>query len=257
MRLVVWGAGELGGRVAVSWAQSGHPVVGLTQGLSRHDDLRRAGVEPRIGSALEVLTQDDVLLLALPGNSNQKAAIDALHRTPPPSRAVLISSTGYYGTPVGCVNVNEDTAHGETQHAINVKAAEIAFRTWAGASGVVIRFGGLYRPGRGPMSALLRRGAGPEGAPNRTLALIHYADAAIATVAALRHPAPEAVYLGVVPPCPTRLEFYTRACEATGLPEPVYTAPLPHPPAQYDVTRLMRDLLPKPSHPDWRDALAV
>ncbi|ETX09236.1 MAG: hypothetical protein ETSY2_00690 [Candidatus Entotheonella gemina] len=255
MRLVVWGAGELGGRVAIQWAPSGGPVVGLTQGTSRHDDLRRAGVEPRLGSAVDVLTPDDVLLLALPGNAKQKAAVDALQHTPPPGRAVLISSTGYYGTPVG--RVDEETPSGQTQHAINVASAEHAFRTWAGANGVVMRFGGLYRPGRGPMSALLRRGAAPEGAPNRTLALIHYADAVTATLAALRHPAPETTYVGVVPPCPTRCEFYTRACEVAGLPEPMFTSPLSHPPAEYDVTRLMRDLLPEPAHPDWRDALAV
>jgi nucleoside-diphosphate-sugar epimerase len=107
------------------------------------------------------------------------------------------------------------------------------------------------------MSALRRRGVAPEGAPNRTLALIHYDDAATATLAALRHPAPQATYVGVVPPCPTRLEFYMRACEVANLPEPGFTSPLPHPPAEYDVTRLTRDLLPEPEHPDWRDALVV
>lgn len=255
MRLVVWGAGELGGLVAVSWAQSGHAVVGITQSTSRHDDLRRAGVEPHTGSAVDVLTPEDMLLLALPGNANQQAAVDALRHITSPQRAVLISSTGYYGAPVG--RVNEDTPRGETPHAASVEAAELAFRAWAGASGVVIRCGGLYRPGRGPMSALLRRGAAPEGPPNRTLSLIHYADAAAATLAALRHPAPQVTYVGVVTPCPTRHEFYSRACEVAGLPEPVFTSPLPHPPAEYDAAYLMRDLLPEPAHPDWRDALTV
>ncbi len=239
----------------MSWARLGYAAVGITQGVSRHDNLRGAGVEPRTSSAIDVLTPDDVLLLALPGNANQSAAVDALRHTPPPRRAVLISSTGYYGSPVG--RVDEDTPRGETPHATNVEAAELAFRAWAGASDVVIRFGGLYRLGRGPMSALLRRGAAPEGPPNRTLSLIHYADAATATLAALRHPAPHATYVGVVAPCPTRREFYTRACKVAGLPEPVFSSPLPHPPAEYDAARLMRDLLPEPAHPDWRDALAV
>ena len=255
MRLVVWGAGELGSRVAALWAQGGEPVVGLTHGDSRHGDLRRAGVEPRLGAAVDVLRPDDALLLALPGNVQQKAAVEALQHTPPPSRAVLISSTGYYGTPVG--RVDEDTAHGDTPHAHNVAAAEHAFRAWAGARGVVLRCGGLYRPGRGPMSALRRRGAAPEGPPNRTLALIHYDDAAAAALAALRHPAPQAVYLGVVTPCPTRREYYLQACAAAGLPKPVFTAPLPHSPAEYDVARLTRNLLPTPAHPDWREALAI
>lgn len=255
MRLVVWGAGELGGRVAVEWARAGHPVVGLTQGASKHEDLRRAGVEPRTGSAMDMLRPDDVLLLALPGNANQKTAVEALQPTPRPRRVVLISSTGYYGTPVG--RVNEETPRGETQHAMNVEAAEQVFRTWADTCGVVIRFGGLYRLGRGPMSALLRRRPAPAGAPNRTLALIHYADAATATFAALQHPSPEATYVGVVPPCPTRHEFYIHACQMAGLPEPVFSPPLPHPPAEYDVARFRRELLPQPNHPDWRDALTI
>ncbi len=255
MRLVVWGAGELGGRVAVSWAHLGEVAVGITQGTSRHDDLRGEGVEPRTGSAVDVLTPDDALLLALPGNANQRAAVDTLQHTPPPKRVVLISSTGYYGSPVG--RVDENTPRGETPHAMNIEAAELAFRAWAGTRGVIIRFGGLYRPGRGPMSALLRRGVAPEGPPNRTLSLIHYADAATATLIALRHPSPKAIYVGVVPPCPTRDAFYTRACGAAGLAEPVFTSPLPHPPAEYDATCLIRELLPHPEHPDWRDALVV
>ncbi len=255
MRLVVWGAGELGGRVASAWVQSGDTAVGITQRTSRHGDLHRAGVEPRTGSAVNVLTSDDVLLLALPGNANQKAAVDALQHTPPPRRAVFISSTGFYGSPVG--RVDEDTPCGETSHAMNIETAELAFRAWAGTHGVIIRFGGLYRPGRGPMSALLRRGAAPEGPPNRTLSLIHYADAATATLEALRHPAPQATYVGVVTPCPTRQEFYTRACEVTNLPTPVFTSTLPHPPAEYHVMRLTRELLPEPAHPDWRDALVI
>ncbi len=253
MRLVVWGAGELGGRVAAAWAQQGQPVLGLTQSDQRHDTLRRHGVEPRTGTASEVLTPDDTLLLALPGNANQKAAVDALANIPPPARAVFISSTGYYGTPQGCVN--EDTLRGRTAHAIAVEAAEVAFRAWAGSCGVVLRLGGLYRRGRGPMSALLRRGTAPSGAPNRTLALIHSADAATAALAILQHISPEPTYVGVVPPCPTREEFYRRACQVAGLPEPSFDAPLAHPPAKYDVTRMRRDLLSAPEHPDWHDAL--
>ena len=170
-----------------------------------------------------------------------------------PARAVFISSTGYYGTPQGIVN--EDTPPGDTAHAADIAAAETAFRDWAGSRGVILRLGGLYRQGRGPLSALQRRGTVPPGPPNRTLALIHYTDAATATLAALEHPAPEPLYVGVVPPCPTRQEFYLSACQALGLSEPTFDMPLEHPPAEYDVTRMYRDLLDSPVHPDWHDAL--
>lgn len=255
MRLVVWGAGELGGRVAAAWAQQRQPVVGITQSTTRHNALRQHGIEPYVGSAADRFTPADTLLLALPGNAKQKAAVEALAPTPVPARAVLISSTGYYGTPQG--RINEETPRGETAHAMAVEAAELAFRAWAGERGIVLRLGGLYRRGRGPMSALLRRGATPPGAPNRTLSLIHYADAASATLAALQHAAPEPTYVGVVTPCPTRQEFYLSACQLAGLPEPDFDASVPHAPADYDVTRMRRDLLPQPAHPDWRDALKL
>jgi nucleoside-diphosphate-sugar epimerase len=133
----------------------------------------------------------------------------------------------------------------------------LAFRAWIGTHGVVLRLGGLYCHGRGPLAALVRREIAPSGPPDTTLALIHYDDAATAALAALRHPTPEPTYIGVVPPCPTRREFYLCACRLTGLPEPVFAAPLGRPPATYDITRLQRDLLPAPAHPDWRDALLL
>ena len=253
MRLVVWGAGELGGRVGSAWASGSEPVLGLTRSTRRHDDLRCHGITPLMGDAPGLLVPDDTLLLALPGSANQHAAVEALANTPPPARAVLISSTGYYGTAPG--RISEDTPPGDDAHAAMVAAAELVFHAWAGPGGVVLRLGGLYRCGRGPFSALLRRGTAPLGPPDKTLALVHYDDAATATLAALRHPSPESTYVVVVPPCPTRREFYLHACRIAGLPEPTFEAPLALPPADYDVTRLRRDLLPMPAHPDWHDAL--
>jgi nucleoside-diphosphate-sugar epimerase len=254
VRLVVWGAGELGGRVGAAWAQQVGPVLGLTQSPRHHDWLRAHGIVPQLGSAVERLSSiGDALLLALPGSLKQQAAVAALVDTPPPARAVLISSTGYYGTPYG--HVDEDTPPGNEAHATAVVAAELAFRTWAGASGVVLRLGGLYRQGRGPFAALLRRGEVPPTPPDRTLALIHYDDAATATLAALRHLSPEPTYVGVTPPCPTRQEFYLHACRLAGLSAPTFAAPLGRAPAAYDVTRLRRDLLPTPAHPDWHEVL--
>jgi nucleoside-diphosphate-sugar epimerase len=86
---------------------------------------------------------------------------------------------------------------------------------------------------------------------------VHYDDAATATLAALHHPSPDATYVVVVPPCPTRREFYEHACGVAGLPAPTFEAALALPPAAYDVTRLRRDLLPTPAHPDWHDALVL
>lgn len=252
-RLITWGTGELGGKVAKMWRAQGGEVIGLTQTEQRHADLRTGGVEPKIGSPLGLLQQDDALLLALPGHITQKEALETLVSTPPPARVVLISSTGYYGLSSGLVD--EETLPGKSERSTAIASTEQIFRAWAGDRGVILRLGGLYRLGRGPLSALARRGQPPPGPPNKTLALIHYDDAATATLAALTYPTPKQVYVSVTPPCPTRKEFYSAACARLNFPPPTFTALLDQPLAQFEVTRLRQDLLPKPAYPDWRAAL--
>ncbi|MDX1522386.1 MAG: hypothetical protein R3264_12235 [Anaerolineae bacterium] len=253
-RLITWGTGELGGRVAKLWRAQGGAVIGLTQTEKRHADLKAKGIEPQLGDPLFLIEPDDVLLLALPGYRNQGPAVEMLRDTPPPFRTVLIGSTGYYGLPTG--TVDEQTPPGEGGRPAAMAAVERLFLDWAGKRGTVLRLGGLYRPSRGPVPALIRRGKPLPGPPNKTLALIHYDDAATATVMALQHPNPERVYLGVVTPCPTREEFYGLACRQLGLPDPTFDPPLPHPPAHFDTTLLQRDLLPNPAYPNWHSALA-
>ncbi len=255
-RLVVWGAGELGGRVARAWAAAGGEALGFTASDTRHAALAADGVTPHVGAPTDHLTEADALLFAVPGSGRQLAAVEALVAAgvAPPARAVLIGTTGYYGAhPRGTVDA--DTPPGVTDRARTAAAAEAAFRAWAGDAGVILRCAGLYRPGRGPVSALQRRGLAPEGPPDKTLALIHYDDAATAALAALRHPAPQPVYVAAVPPCPTRQAFYIAACVLLDLPSPRFTAPVGGVPAAYDVRPLLSDLLPTPAHPKWQEAL--
>jgi nucleoside-diphosphate-sugar epimerase len=252
VRLVVWGAGELGSRVATGW-QAGS-VVGLTRTAKRHATLNAAGVDARIGSAVGLLHAGDALLLAIPGHVAQGEAIAALSDTSPPRRAVLISSTGYYGMGLSGV-VDEGTPPGDSDRSHAIAATERSFLDWAGRSGVVFRCGGLYRPGRGPFSAFARSHQVPPRPPDGKMALIHYEDVATATLAALSLPDAESVYLVLTPPCPTRRAFYEAASRVLRLSAPSLVSPRGLPPAEYDVSRLRRDLLPQAAYPDWRAAL--
>lgn len=257
-RLIVWGAGELGGRVAAAWTHAGGPAIGLTKTTTRHAALQADGIETQIGAPVDLLQPTDVLLLAIPGHTNQQQAVEHLidTQTPAPHRAVFISVTGYYGSPKEAITViDEQTPGGESPRAHSIATAEQTFRQWAGNSGVILRAGGLYCLGRGPVNALAKRGYPRPGPSNKTMALIHYDDVAATVVAALQHPDPAAVYLTVMPPCPTRKEFYTAACEHLNLPPPEFEDPIPNQPVYYDVALLCRDLLPKATYPDWRAAL--
>lgn len=252
-RLVIWGAGELGGRVAQLWKHG--PVVGITKTLNRHSTLQAMGVEARLGSAADVLQPDDTFLLALPGYAAQREAISQLIDTPAPQRAVLISSTGYYGPNAQGV-ITPDTPPGPEDRPQKIAKTEEDFRQWAGLAGIVIRFGGLHRPGRGPITPLARRRTVPSGPPNKVLALIHYDDAAIATVKTLEIPNPAATYIGITLPSPTRQDYYTAACHSLGIDPPTFTKAIANPP-QYDIAAFQADLLPQPIHPDWREALQL
>jgi nucleoside-diphosphate-sugar epimerase len=252
VQLVIWGAGALGSRVGAGWAG---PVHGFTRTTARHAALRAAGIEPVVGDPLDLLAGGEAarvcLLLSLPGHEAQGAAIARLQHHPPPVRAVLISTTGYYGSQGG--RLNEETPVGDETRARSIAQVEEAFAVWAGEKGVILRMGGLYDDQRGPYAALRRRGTTRSPiVPNKVLPLIHYDDAASAVGAALRRATVAPCYLTVTPPCPTRAEFYAEACRRLNLPLPPQAPAQDAPPAIYDVALLRRDLLPEPAYPDWR-----
>lgn len=250
-RLVVVGAGEIGGAVAAAWAQGGGQALAVTRTERRHAALARAGVPATTRDPRDLIGSGDRVLLSVAGSQGQAEVVEGLQGVEC-RRAVFTSTTGVYGAPAGPVDAG--TPAGSEPRARAAWAAEAAFRTWC-PGGVILRLGGLYRLGRGPVQALLRRGAPLPGPPDRTLALIHQDDAVTAIVAALCHPAPEAVYLAVTPPLPTRRDFYRAACARHGLAPPTFTGATGRAPAEFDVGPLRRDLLPDPAHPDWREAL--
>lgn len=239
-----------------------HRLHGATRGPGG------GGVEPRTGDAAEMLREGDRVLLSIAGSEGQRRQAEALNGVRV-RRAIMTGSTGIYGSARG--RIDEDTPPGEGDRAQAAARAERAFRVWA-PTGVVVRLGGLYRRGRGPLQPLLRRRAPRPGPPDAALALIHRDDAVTVLLAALLHPQPEATYLAVTPPAPRRDAFYREACRLHGLPRPAFgeaigvatvaersemlhggTVP-PRAAAWYDVSRLRRDLLPAPAHPDWREA---
>ena len=162
---------------------------------------------------------------------------------------MLIGTTGIYGGRGGVVD--ETSPVGGTERASIAAEAELAVRQWQ-PHAAVLRCGGLYRLGRGPAAALVRRGAPPVGPPDKTLALIHYEDAAMASLAALARERVRPTYLVVTPPCPSRREFYEAACAHAGLAPPTFHGTADA--TTYDVTALRGDLLPSPAWPAWAAA---
>lgn len=251
-RIVIWGAGALGERVAEIGSARG-PVIAVTATTARHAALEALGAEPCLPEDAPPLRTSDRLLLAVPGSDRQYEVLQRLSVEPAPDRVVAISTIGIYGQPSG--HVDEDTPLGRDPHARRAFRFEQSVRAWGGPGTVVLRMGGLYEPGRGPYAALARKGETRLGPPDRTLALTHYDDAAAATARALTIPDPEDTYVVVTSPCPSRLAFYEAACARLGIPLVPFEAPTGLEPAWYDTERMADDLLADPAWPDWHAAL--
>lgn len=251
-RVIVWGAGELGGRICEMAKADGHRVLAYTRTEERHETLLSLGAEVACGDPSD-WHESDILILCIAGTNQLDEAIARVADRPPPARVVITSSTGYYNGLGG--GINEHTEAGPTDRAKGIEAMEQRFRSWTKKAGVIMRLGGLYRPGRGPLNMLRKRGFAPPGAPNNTLALIHYEDAARAVYQAGIKQSVRPAYIVVSPPCPTRHEFYLAASVILALPLPSFGRPLALPKAEYDVDALRQDLLPVPVHGRWQSAL--
>ena len=247
MRLVVVGAGDVGGAVAARWIEGGGEAVGLTRTEFRHEDLRAAGVSPSTAEPASVIRPDDAVLLSISGSAGQRAAAEVL-RGVSCTRAVLTSSTGVYGAREG--RLGADSPAGHSDRAQGVLAAEQAFQAWK-PEGVVLRLGGLYRRGRGPREPLRKRGHAPSGPADRVLPLVHRDDAATAILAALGGDH-DGLVANVVVQTPTRGAWYALACEILDLPAPDFTPGGAQ--RTFDVDALGA-LLPQPRWPDWREGL--
>jgi nucleoside-diphosphate-sugar epimerase len=237
---LIAGCGYLGRRVAALWRARGHHVRALTRG--RADELRALGVEPIVGDVrelLDVLTLEpaETVLYAVapdrrPGGSTAAEVwveglgnlVGAMREWPERPRLLFISSTGVYGQSGGEeVDETAPTCPADESGRV-LEQAERALRDTWWPDAIVLRFAGIYGPGR-----LLRRHALVNGEPIAAdpegwLNLIHVEDGAAAVVAADERARPGATY-NVADGGPVRRrDFYSRLAELLSAPPPRFVA---------------------------------
>jgi nucleoside-diphosphate-sugar epimerase len=145
-------------------------------------------------------------------------------------RLVYAGSTGVYGQDDGGW-VDEDSPTEPRHEAGRVcLEGEAVVREVAGPGGlpaVVLRFAGLYGPGRIIRREALARGEPIAGDPSRFLNLVHVDDAAAAVAAALDRGRPGRTYLVGDDRPVERREYYERAAAHLGAPAPRFLPPAP------------------------------
>lgn len=227
---LVVGCGYLGRRVTAAWVGDGRRVFALTR--RRADELAALGAMPVVGdvtvpTSLRTLPIVDTVLYAVgmdrsAGKSMRAVYVDGLRNVleslPPPRRFLYVSSTGVYGQADGSV-VDETSPTDPVEEAGRVVLdAERLLRERL-PTAVVLRFAGIYGPGR-----LLRRQALLKGEPlvgdaDKWLNLIHVDDGVRAVrVAAGREEAGETYLIADGTPV-RRRDFYTHLAKLLGAPD--------------------------------------
>jgi len=235
MQILIIGCGYLGRRVAAQWRLRGHAVSALTRLAENAATLRSLGIEPIVGDVLEPaglrsLPSADVVLYAVgydkhAGASKRDIYVqgleNALHQIASRvGRILYVSSTSVYGQDAGewvdesspCVPLTEDGQ-------ICLAAEQIARSSGA----IVLRFSGLYGPGR-----LLRRiesmrsrepiRTNPEGFLN----LIHVDDGARVIADLAERGDLDATYLVTDDKPIRRREYYIHLAKLIGAPPPIF-----------------------------------
>lgn len=261
---LILGCGYLGRVVARRWLAAGHSVAALTR--SRADELRSLGIEPVVGDVTDpglTLPAADTVLYAIgldrsAGKSMREVYVDglanALDKLPPVRRLVYVSSTSVYGqTDGGWVDEASATEPAEESGRIVLDAERLLRERRPEA--IVLRFAGIYGPGRTMRWAAIERGEPLAVNPDGWLNLIHVEDGATAVLAAVERGEPGATYNVADDRPVTRREFYTEMAALIGAAEPRFTAAAERNHRRISNRRMRSDLGVELEFPDFRAGL--
>jgi nucleoside-diphosphate-sugar epimerase len=245
MTTLLIGCGFLGTRVGVLLAKRGERVVGTVRSAARAAEIASFGIEPVVADVLNPQTLRDLPAAERvfycvgfdrsSGASMRSVYVDGLANVldnlpRSASRFVYASSTGVFGQTEG-EWVDETTPPvPQTESGKICLEAERQLVGWAKRSDTVtsvtvLRFAGLYGPGRVVRRTLVEQGEPIPGDPSKLLNLIHVDDASSAAVAALSLATPEPLYLIADDRPVTRREYYGLVAMLLDAPAPRFIAP--------------------------------
>jgi nucleoside-diphosphate-sugar epimerase len=217
------------------WLAAGHRVMATTRKRERFVELGGLGIEPVLADVLEPES-----LAALPvvstvlycvgldrktGDSMRTVYVDGLANVlgalRAPERFIYVSSTSVYGQ-----TQNEEVDEGAVTEPVEdsgrvVLEAEMLLRARQ-PSAIILRFAGIYGPGRLLSVAAIKFGAALARDPDKLLNLIHVEDGARAIIAADERGDPGATYNVSDGRPVTRRDFYTSLARFVQAPPPQF-----------------------------------
>lgn len=203
--VLIIGCGYLGRRVAHTWRDSGRTVHALTR--NRAGEMKQAGIIPHVGDvtyprSLSMLPAVETVLYAVgldrkSGKLMRTVYVEGLlyvlEQLPPPARFLYVSSSSVYGQTSGEWVTEESATNPVEESGRIVRDAEQALLSKLPAA-VLLRFAGIYGPGRLLREKEIRAGTPLAGDPDKWLNLIHVDDGVQAVLAAEARAVPGEVY---------------------------------------------------------------
>jgi nucleoside-diphosphate-sugar epimerase len=247
MTSLIIGCGYLGQQLGARLERQGERVIGTVRSDDRAAVIAGLGIEPVIADvlapeSLDRLPQAERIFYCVgfdrsAGPSMRAVYVDGLRNVldrlnDTVTRFVYASSTGVYGQTDGeWVDESSPTVPQHESGRVCLEAEQV-ISAWAGcharpAAAIVLRFAGLYGPGRVVRRSIVARGEPIPGDPDKFLNLIHIDDAARAAQAALAIGPAEPIFLASDDRPVTRREYYTRTATILGAPAPRFEPPAP------------------------------
>ena len=193
MRVLIAGCGDVGTRLGRRLAAAGHEVWGLRRDAGRLPaEIRALPADLAEPASLgDVPAGTDAVVYAAAADAADEAAYRRAYvrgvrhladlfagRGEPPERLLFVSSTAVYGESAG-EWVDEETPPRPPRFNGRVLLeGERAARAAGARHATVVRFGGIYGPGRRRLIDRVREGAGGAPAPVRWTNRIHAEDCA-------------------------------------------------------------------------------
>lgn len=246
---LIVGCGYLGQRVGRILSDRGERVFGTTRKAERTEELAASGIVAVVADVLDpdslaAFPEADRVLYCVgfdrsAGVPIRTVYVDGLRHAlgrliDRAGKLVYVGSTGVYGQDDGGWVDEDSPAHPRTDSGRACLEAETVVRGYKAEGelpSAVVRFSGLYGPGRIMRRESLLRGEPIVGDPTKYLNLIHIEDAAAAAVAVLDRGSPGRLYLASDDRPVPRSEFYALAAESLGAPLPRFVPPEPRSPA--------------------------
>ncbi|HHG85321.1 MAG TPA: hypothetical protein ENJ82_11300 [Bacteroidetes bacterium] len=233
-KIAIIGAGWLGLPLGASLAAEGHVVFGTTTRKEKLPIMEEVGLKPQLWNfskspveELGFLAETDVLILTLPPDITRTSFVLKLRKVIAAVKEVGICKVLYISSTSVYPAVNREMFEEEVVVSSRddwddgpIVEKEEVIRSEPSLSPTIIRFGGLFGPGRHPGEWMGGRKEVP-GADS-PVNFIHLTDCIGVIKEVIRQGVWGETFNAVAPEHPSKKDFYDRACADLGLILPTW-----------------------------------